>query len=67
MAENTSPEIDDYEKKFLGGGDDDLTERLAEIDEETAEQRAEALREGLEDYELDEEDQELLDLSLIHI
>ncbi|QRZ60984.1 ribosome biogenesis GTPase Der [Rothia sp. ZJ932] len=51
---------DNYEDKFLGGGDDDVTERLAEIDEETANQRAEALRAGLEDYELDEEDRLLL-------
>ena len=28
---------DDYEDKYLGGGEDDVTERLAEIDDETAE------------------------------
>ncbi|MEU7993440.1 ribosome biogenesis GTPase Der [Rothia amarae] len=60
MEENITPERDDYEDKFLGGGSDDVSERLAEIDDETAEQRAEALLAGLEDYELDEEDQELL-------
>ena len=53
---------DDYEDKYLGGGEDDVIERLAEIDDETADQRAQALLEGLEDYDLDEED-----LSLIHI
>ena len=45
---------DDYEEKYLGGGEDDVTERLAEIDDETADQRAQALLEGLEDYDLDE-------------
>ena len=45
---------DDYEDKYLGGGEDDVTERLAEIDDETADQRAQALLEGLEDYDLDE-------------
>lgn len=60
MALDHSPEYDDYEDKYLGGGDDDVTERLAEIDDETAEQRAEALLAGLDDYELDEEDQQLL-------
>jgi GTP-binding protein len=43
--------------------DDDLAERLAGVDEELAEQRAAALRSGLEDYELDEEDLGLLELS----
>ena len=51
---------DDYEDKYLGGGEDDVTERLAEIDDETADQRAQALLEGLEDYDLDEEDRALL-------
>ena len=51
---------DDYEEKYLGGGEDDVTERLAEIDDETADQRAQALLEGLEDYDLDEEDRALL-------
>ena len=27
---------DDYEDKYLGGGEDDVIERLAEIDDETA-------------------------------
>ncbi|HEU4465493.1 MAG TPA: GTPase, partial [Agromyces sp.] len=43
--------------------DDDLAERLADVDEDLAEQRAAALRSGLEEYELDEEDLGLLHLS----
>ncbi|MFV0320600.1 MAG: ribosome biogenesis GTPase Der [Microbacterium sp.] len=39
---------------------DDLQQTLAGIDDELAEQRAAALRQGLADYELDEEDAELL-------
>ena len=42
MAENDATR-DDYEDKYLGGGEDDLTERLADIDDETAEARAQAL------------------------
>ena len=51
---------DQYEEKILGGGDQDISERLAAIDDDEAELRAEALREGLEDYDLDEEDLALL-------
>ncbi|MER7798639.1 ribosome biogenesis GTPase Der [Microbacterium sp. NPDC096154] len=46
---------DEYE-----GKPDRLAERLAEVDEELAERRAATLRQGLEDYDLDEEDAELL-------
>ncbi|GAB3273718.1 ribosome biogenesis GTPase Der [Microbacterium lacusdiani] len=46
---------DEYE-----GKPDQLAERLAEVDEELAERRAAALRQGLEDYDLDEEDAALL-------
>ncbi|MWB99895.1 ribosome biogenesis GTPase Der [Agromyces seonyuensis] len=42
------------------GHDDDLVERLAAVDEDLAEARARALRSGLDDYELDEEDFDLL-------
>ena len=42
------------------GGPDQLEEKLADLDEELAEQRAESLRAGLADYELDDEDAELL-------
>ncbi|WP_136707270.1 ribosome biogenesis GTPase Der [Agromyces sp. H66] len=43
--------------------DDDLAERLADVDEDLAEQRAVALRSGLADYELDEDDLDVLELS----
>ncbi|WP_168627593.1 ribosome biogenesis GTPase Der [Cryobacterium sp. BB307] len=39
----------------------DVADRLATLDEESAAQRANALRGGLEEYELDEEDRALLD------
>ena len=43
------------------GDDPDLAERLAGLDEAEGEQRAQALRQGLADYELDEEDEDILD------
>ncbi|WP_137844682.1 ribosome biogenesis GTPase Der [Microbacterium sp. 2FI] len=46
---------DEYE-----GGPDRLAESLADLDETLAEQRATALRAGLADYELDDEDAALL-------
>lgn len=46
---------DDYE------GDDDLAERLDAVDETAAEQRAAALRAGLEEYALEDEDRLLLE------
>ncbi len=46
---------DEYE-----GGPDRLAEKLAELDETLADQRAEALRASLEDYELDDADAQLL-------
>ncbi|HWI31768.1 MAG TPA: ribosome biogenesis GTPase Der [Microbacterium sp.] len=42
------------------GAPDQLADKLADLDEELAEQRASALRAGLEDYELDEDDAALL-------
>ncbi|GAA4198508.1 ribosome biogenesis GTPase Der [Microbacterium oryzae] len=42
------------------GEPDRLAEKLAELDEELIERRAESLRASLEDYELDEEDAALL-------
>ncbi|GAA4786028.1 MULTISPECIES: ribosome biogenesis GTPase Der [Microbacterium] len=42
------------------GSPDRLVERLAELDEELIERRAESLRASLADYELDEEDADLL-------
>jgi GTP-binding protein len=47
---------DEYE-----GGPDHLAERLAEIDDTLAEQRAEALRASLADYELDDDDAAVLE------
>ncbi len=41
--------------------DSGLHERLSSIDEELASQRAQTLRAGLEDYELDDEDLEVLE------
>ena len=52
--------MSDREDEFEGH-DDDLAERLADVDEELAEQRAAALRTGLRDYDLDDEDLELLE------
>src|SRR5690606_4469829 len=46
---------DEYE-----GGPDHLAEKMNELDEQLAEQRAEALRAGLADYDLDEDDAALL-------
>ena len=46
---------DEYE-----GHDDKLAERLAELDEELVAQRAATLRAGLAEYDLDEDDAELL-------
>ncbi len=42
-------------------GADDLVERLSGLDEELATQRAAALRSGLDDYELDEGDLDILE------
>jgi GTP-binding protein len=44
-------------------GDDDLVTRLSELDEELAVQRANALRSGLEEYELDESDLDILEVA----
>ena len=41
-------------------GPDDLVERLSALDDDLATQRAAALRTGLEDYELDEADRDIL-------
>jgi len=43
------------------GDDPELAERLANLDEAEGDKRAEALRQGLEDYELEEDDEEILD------
>lgn len=58
----TEQNHDEYEEKVLGvtGPEEDLGEFLENLSDEEAEQRAEALRAGLEDYELEDEDQQLL-------
>nr|WP_223694847.1 ribosome biogenesis GTPase Der [Leifsonia poae] len=50
------PELDEMPE-----GADDLVERLTDLDEELATQRAAALRSGLDDYELDEDDLGILE------
>jgi GTP-binding protein len=54
----------DDDREFTPEGEDDLEGRLAQIDEEAATQRAASLRAGLGDYELDDEDLDILDLSV---
>ena len=57
MSESlTTGEGEDY----VPVNEDHIADRLAEISEEEAEQRASVLLSGLEDYELDPEDAELL-------
>ncbi|WP_431279862.1 ribosome biogenesis GTPase Der [Leifsonia poae] len=55
---DTVPEQGDLQEPE---GADDLVERLIDLDEELATQRAAALRSGLDEYELDEEDLDLLE------
>jgi GTPase len=50
------PENDDFPAL-----DEKLAERLSSLDETEALQRADTLRAGLKDYELDEEDARLLE------
>lgn len=47
----------------FGELDETLVERLAELDDDVAEARASSLRSGLADYDLDDEDLELLEAS----
>jgi GTP-binding protein len=47
---------DDYE-----GGPDDLADKMADLDEELAQKRADLMRSTLADYDLDEDDAHLLD------
>ncbi len=56
MAQQDSHDNDDFPEY-----DDALGERLAGLDDAEAEQRANALRVGLDEYELDDEDVALLD------
>ncbi|MFB2583324.1 ribosome biogenesis GTPase Der [Herbiconiux liukaitaii] len=62
MADNRTPASANDPDEF-DAPDDDLAERLATVDEDLAEQRASTLRSGLEDYELDEGDLDLLELT----
>ena len=54
----------DLDREYTPDGDDDLEDRLAAIDEAAAEQRAATLRTGLGDYELEDEDLDIIDLSI---
>ncbi|MEP6478270.1 MAG: ribosome biogenesis GTPase Der [Rhodoglobus sp.] len=56
MADTTAPEEDDFPELDAG-----LADRINSIDDEAAAQRANALRVGLEQYELDDEDLGILD------
>ena len=61
MASDNREAADSRDAEEYDGGEDHLAENLADLDEELAEQRAAALRAGLEDYELDDEDAALLE------
>ena len=58
QGDHDRPHDDDDDFPAL---DEKLAERLAALDETEAAQRADALRAGLRDYELDEEDARLLE------
>ena len=60
QLDNDNPANDEFPEY-----DAALGERLADLDETEAEQRTTALRAGLEDYELDDEDLALLDAGQI--
>ena len=59
MAANNDGPEEDY---TAVGGDERFAERLAAISEDEAQVRAAALRAGLQDYELEDDDAALLDL-----
>jgi GTP-binding protein len=54
----------DYDFDAAPEVDDEMVERLATIDDADAAQRADALRRGLDDYELDDEDIDVLEGSV---
>ncbi|MDR4533271.1 ribosome biogenesis GTPase Der [Glutamicibacter sp. PS] len=56
MSENNPA----YDEDYIPAASDDIAERLAELSDDDAAIRAQALLSGLEDYELDEEDAALL-------
>ena len=58
---NANPTFDgDSGEEYVPAGEDQIDERLAALDDDEANLRAETLRAGLSDYELDEEDAALL-------
>lgn len=61
MAADNSGASGGRDAEEYEGGDDNLAENLAALDDDLVEQRAVSLRAGLEDYELDEEDAVLLE------
>lgn len=56
MAADDRSEFEEYE-----AGEDHLAENLAALDDDLADQRAAALRAGLEDYDLEADDEDLLE------
>ncbi|AXH36361.1 ribosome biogenesis GTPase Der [Humibacter sp. BT305] len=67
MADDTTPAGSDPDlgdgPDFDDGVDDDLVGALADVDDELAEARASTLRASLEEYDLDEGDYDLLELT----
>ncbi|HRO29438.1 MULTISPECIES: ribosome biogenesis GTPase Der [Micrococcaceae] len=59
-TENTTGTGPQDGAEYVPAGEDNVAERLAALSDEDARQRAEALRAGLQDYELDDEDAALL-------
>lgn len=58
MPDNTDQEHDDY-----GDLDPKMSEKIADLDESDALMRANSLRAGLEDYDLNEEDRDILEIA----
>lgn len=50
-----------HDDEHFDGGPDDLADRLSDLDEELATQRAASLRSGLADYDLEGDDLDILD------
>ena len=57
---NANPTFDGDSEEYIPAGEDQIDERLAALDDDEANLRAETLRAGLSDYELDDEDAALL-------
>ena len=60
MTENENSGLPEQVEEYVPSGEDRVEQRLAEITDEEAAQRAASLRAGLDDYELDEDDAALL-------